>query len=104
MDIDPEPINEKLTAWAGAALLMQAIRSLDVPGGTARHVQVKQRQRGLGEGEYVESLVVLHALGGDCVDDLNGLREDPGIREVLGYAPPSPEAARKFLNHFMKTR
>jgi hypothetical protein len=100
IDIDPEPVDEKLTAWGGAALLVQAIRSLDVPGSTARHVQVKQRQRGLSEGEYVESLVVLHALGGDCVDDLNRLREDAGIQEVLGYAPPSPEAARKFLNHF----
>jgi len=100
IDIDPEPINEKLTAWAGAALLVQAIRSLDVPGSAARHVQIKQRQRGLSESEYVESLVVLHALGGDCVDDLNRLREDAGIQEVLGYAPPSPEAARKFLNHF----
>jgi Transposase DDE domain group 1 len=100
IDIDPEPVDEKLTAWAGAALLVQAIRSLDVPGSAARHVQVKQRQRGLSESEYVESLVVLHALGGDCVDDLNRLREDAGIQEVLGYAPPSPEAARKFLNHF----
>ena len=96
----PNPIEEKLTAWGGAALLVQAIRSLDVPGSTARHVQVKQRQRGLSEGEYVESLVVLHALGGDCVDDLNGLREDAGLGEMLGYVPPSPEAARKFLNHF----
>jgi hypothetical protein len=39
-------------------------------------------------------------LGGDCLDDLDRLREDPGIAEVLGYAVPSPEAARKFLNHF----
>jgi hypothetical protein len=100
IDIDPEPVDEKLTAWGGAALLVQAIRSLDVPGSTARHVQIKQRQRGLVEAEYVESLVVLHALGGDCVDDLNRLREDAGIAEVLGYQPPSPEAARKFLNHF----
>jgi len=100
IDIDPEPIEEKLTAWGGAALLVQAIRSLDVPGSTARHVQVKQRQRGLSEGEYVESLVVLHALGGDCIDDLDRLREDAGIPELLGYLPPSPEGARKFLNHF----
>ena len=100
LDIDPNPTEEKLTAWGGAALLVQAIRSLDVPGSAERHVRIKQRQRGLSEAEYVESLVVLHALGGDCVDDLNRLREDAGIAAVLGYAPPSPEAARKFLNHF----
>jgi hypothetical protein len=100
IDIDPERIEEQLTAWGGAALLVQAIRSLDVPGSARRHLHLKQRQRGYDEAAYVESLVVLHALGGECVDDLDRLREDPGIGEVLGYAVPSPEAARKFLNYF----
>ena len=100
IDIDPEPIEERLTAWGGAALLVQAIRSLDVPGSTKRNVQVKQRQRGYSEAEYVESLILLHALGGDCVDDVERLREDAGMPEWLGYAVPSPEAVRKFLNQF----
>lgn len=100
IDIDPEPIEERLTAWGGAALLMQAIRSLDVPGSTRRNVHIKQRQRGFQEAEYVESMIVLHALGGDCVDDLERLREDAGLGELLGYEVPSPEAARKFLNQF----
>lgn len=100
IDIDPEPVEEKLTAWGGAALLVQAIRSLDVPGSARRNLQFKQRQRGYDEGAYVESFVVLHALGGECVDDFDRMREDPGIGEVLGYEVPSPEAARKFLNHF----
>jgi hypothetical protein len=39
-------------------------------------------------------------LGGDCMDDLRGLREDAGLAEMLGYRPPSPEAARKFLDRF----
>jgi hypothetical protein len=100
VDIDPEPVQERLTAWGGAALLIQAIRSFDVPGSTKRHVHIKQRQRGYSEAEYVESLLVLHALGGDCVDDLERLREDAGLPELLGYEVPSPEAARKFLNQF----
>jgi hypothetical protein len=100
IDIDPEPIEERLTAWGGAALLVQAIRSFDVPGSTQRNVHLKQRQRGYSEGEYVESLIVLHALGGECVDDLERLREDAGLPELLGYQVPSPEAARKFLNQF----
>ena len=100
IDIDPEPVEDRLTAWGGAALLVQAIRSFDVPGSARRNLQLKQRQRGYDEGAYVESFVVLHALGGECVDDLDRLREDPGIAEVLGYEVPSPEAARKFLKHF----
>ncbi len=74
IDIDPEPVEERLTAWGGAALLIQAMRSFDVPGSTKRHIHIKQRQRGYSEGEYVESLLVLQALGGDCVDDLERLR------------------------------
>jgi Transposase DDE domain group 1 len=100
IDIDPEPIEERLTAWGGAALLIQSVRSLDVPGSSKRNIQLKQRQRGYSEAEYVESLIVLHALGGDCVDDLERLREDGGLAELLGYEVPSPEAARKFLNQF----
>src|SRR5438270_6775654 len=100
IDIDPEPVEERLTAWGGAALLVQAIRSFDVPGSTKRHVHIKQRQRGFSEAEYVESLLLLHALGGDCVDDLERLHEDAGLAELLGYEVPSPEAVRKFLNQF----
>ncbi len=72
----------------------------DVQGSTKRNIRVKQRQRGYSEAEYVESLIVLQALGGDCVDDLERLREDAGLRELLGYEVPSAEAARKFLNEF----
>lgn len=100
IDIDPEPVEERLTAWGGAALLIQAMRSFDVPGSTQRHVHIKQRQRGYREAEYVESLLVLHALGGDCVDDLDRLREDAGLPALLGYEVPSREAMRKFLNQF----
>lgn len=51
IDIDPEPIEERLTGWGGAALLIQAIRSFDVPGSTQRNVQLKQRQRRYSEAE-----------------------------------------------------
>jgi len=33
-------------------------------------VHIKQRERGYDEATYVESLVVLNAVGGECVEDL----------------------------------
>ena len=99
-EIDPEPIEESVTALGGLALLLQAIRSLDVGGRVRRHLHLKQRQRGFDEAMYVESFLVLQAVGGECLDDFDRLREDPGVSEMLGYAVPSPEAARKFLYHF----
>ena len=98
--LDPEPLEECVTAYGGVPLFLQAVRSLDVPGRVKQHLQLKQRQRGLDEAGYVESFLVLNALGGECLDDFDRLREDDGLHEMLGHEMPSPEAARKFLYQF----
>jgi len=99
-EYDWEPAEEVLTAYAGLPLFVRAIRSLDVPASVQRHLHLKQRQRGLDEATYVESFLVLNALGGDCLEDFARLREDAGLAEMLGHELPSPEAARKFLYAF----
>jgi hypothetical protein len=99
-EIDPEPLAETLTAWGGVLLVVQAFRSLRVPASVQRHVHIKQRERGYDEATMVESFVVLNALGGECLDDFAHLREDAGLKEILGHEIPSPEAARQFLNQF----
>jgi hypothetical protein len=99
-ELDPEPLDETLTCYGGIPLLIRAARSLEVGKSVQRHLHIKQRQRGLDEASYVESFLVLNALGGECLDDFDRLREDEGLREMLGYEVPSPEAARKFLYQF----
>ena len=79
-ELDPEPLEECLTAYAGIPLFVRAIRSFNVPGSVKQHVHLKQRQRGLDEASYVESFLVLNALGGECLDDFARLREDAGLR------------------------
>jgi len=54
----------------------------------------------LTRATYVESFLVLNAVGGDCLEDFDALREDGGLAEMLGHAVPSAEAARKFLYQF----
>jgi hypothetical protein len=98
--IDPEPAPESLTALGGMALVVQAFRSLGLPGSVKRQVQVKERQRGYDEATLVESFVVLNAAGGECVDDFQRLREDAGLKELLGHEMPSPSAALQFLYQF----
>ena len=95
-----EPAQETLTAYAGIPLFVRAARSFVLAGSVARHLRLKQRQRGFDEAAYVESLLVLNALGGDCLEDFDRLREDAGLAEMLGHEIPSPEAARKFLYQF----
>ena len=99
-EIDPEPAPETLTGLGGIPLLVQAFRSLGLPASVKRQVQVKQRQRGYDEASFVESFVILNAVGGECLEDFARLREDPGLAELIGHAIPSPEAARNFLYEF----
>lgn len=90
-------MEESLTSYAGVPRLLRAARSLDVPGSVNCHLHLQQRPRGFDEASYVESFLVRNALGGDCLEDFDRLGEEPGLKEMLGYEIPSPEAARKFL-------
>jgi hypothetical protein len=100
IEIDPEPIPETLTAMGGVPLVVQTFRSLGLPAKVREHVRIKERERGYDEATMVESFVVLNAVGGECFDDFQRLREDPGLSEMIGHGIPSPEAARKFLYQF----
>jgi len=99
-EYDWQPAQEVLTAYAGIPLFVRAARSFGVPESVVRNLSLKQRQRGFDEATYVESFLVLNALGGDCLEDFDRLREDAGLAEMLGHEIPSPEAARKFLYQF----
>ena len=99
-EIEPEPTPERLTSYGGAAVLIRTLRSLGVPQSVARHIHIKQRQRGYDEATFVESLVLLNGVGGECLDDFEQLRADAGLALMLGHELPSPAAARNFLYEF----
>jgi hypothetical protein len=64
-EFDPKPAEEVLTALGGLPLVVQAFRSLGLPGSVKQHLVVKERQRGYDEATFVESFVLLNAAGGD---------------------------------------
>ena len=97
-ELDPEPLEECLTAYAGIPLFVRAMRSLQIPASVKRHVAIKQRERGFDEATYVESFLVLNALGGDCLEDFDRLREDAGLKEMLGHQMPSPGSSQASVN------
>jgi hypothetical protein len=99
-EVDPQPVEETLTALGGIPLVVQAFRSLGLPASVREQVRVKERQRGYDEATMVESLVILKAAGGECADDFERLRQDPGLAEMVGHELPSPAAARQFLYAF----
>ena len=83
-EVDPKPLEESLTALGGIPLVVQAFRSLGLPGSVQQHVTVKERERGYDEATFVESFVILNAAGGECVDDFAHLRSDL----LIGSARP----------------
>ena len=58
-ELDPEPLQETLTALGGIPLVVQAFRSLGVPGSVQQHVNVKERERGYDEATFVRHSLVL---------------------------------------------
>jgi hypothetical protein len=80
-EVDPKPLEETLTALGGIPLVVQAFRSLGLPGSVQQHVAVKERERGYDEATFVESFVILNAAGGECVDE-GFLREFPEIQKL----------------------
>ena len=98
--LDPRPATETLTSYGGAPLVVQAFRSLGLPQAVKQHVRIKERERGYDEATFIESFVILNAVGGECLEDFEQLRADPGLAELVGHGMPSPEAARNFLYAF----
>jgi hypothetical protein len=89
-----------LTAHAGLSAVSRVLRSLGLPGLCDTHIKVKQRASGFSAGQQVESLVLLHAAGGDCMEDMELLRTDEGMEKMLGYRVPSARCVGDFLDAF----
>ena len=93
-------LQEEVTAHAGVALLVETGRRSGVMATADRVLPGKRNPKGLSHGQMVESLVVLSALGGECVDDLQKLREDRGLEAMVGYPLPAPSTARLWLDRW----
>jgi len=93
-------LSEEMTPHAGVELLIELGRSSGVMAAAENHLPHKKSSKGLGQGQMVESFVLLSALGGDCIDDLTRLRQDRGLAALLGYELPAAETSRQWLNGF----
>ena len=101
LDIDLRGgLTDKVTPHAGSALLIETIRRSGMVAAAERHLPAKRSPKGLGQGAMVESFIVLSALGGECLDDLDHLRRDAGLAALLGYTLPAAATARQWLDRF----
>jgi len=93
-------LKEVTTAWSGASLLVDLCRKLELDQLANRVLPAKKTSKGLQPGQTVESFILLSALGGECIEDIQRLRDDEGLAGILGYQPPAPETARQWLDRF----
>ena len=90
-----------LTSHAGLVLLQDFITRLALPSLLDRELCLKGRERGYPESEAVLALLWNLILGGDCLRDLQVLRGDGGLCELLGVeAVLAPTTAGELLRHF----
>jgi hypothetical protein len=93
-------LREEVTAWAGAAVLAELYRKAGVEAAVERSLPKKKSPKGVRQGQMVEVFVLLSALGGECLEDMERLRTDGGLAALLGYRPPAAETARQWLDRF----
>jgi len=94
---------EALTSYGGLPLVVETCEALGLARLVKQHVRIKQRNRGYSESKYVQSVIAMMAAGGDCLEDIERLRSDAGLKLLLGEMP-SAEAVRFFLYGFHNER
>jgi len=98
--LDPRPLQEMSSPHAGLLASSRAFRSLKIPDLIAVNLKLKQRKRGCSEAEYIEALVLLQTVGGDCPEDIQLLTGDQCLERGLGFKLPKVSALRGFLDRF----
>jgi hypothetical protein len=99
-EIDARPLDEMASSHAGLLATSRAFRSLKLPDLIAANLPLKERQRGLTEGQLIETLVLLQTAGGECPEDIKILSGDVCLERGLGFAFPKVTALRSFLDRF----
>ncbi len=89
-----------VTPRAGLLPVAELARAMGLPRVVEGEVTIKERDKGPSEWEFIESLVLLMADGGECVEDLGVLGADAALVRLLGHGIPSVSAAKKFLYAF----
>jgi hypothetical protein len=98
--LDGRPLQEATSPHAGALSISRALRSLGGAQLIAANLNLRKRERGFSEAQFIESICLLQGVGGECPEDMRLLLGDECIERGLGYELPSVTAVREFLERF----
>jgi hypothetical protein len=99
-EIDERIEDSLTTGYAGVPLLLELFRVSGAAAVVEEQVRIKQRKRGASAVEVVESLLALWSAGGERCEDLERLREDRALAQLIGHEIVSARVARDFLEGF----
>jgi len=100
-EVVPDEKAPVFTPRAGLPLVAEQMRSLGVAGAVRTALHLRRHNATYNEAMMVESAVLLIAAGGDCMEDMNVLRQDTALAQMLGYPSlPSTDTLRNFLLEF----
>lgn len=81
------PLN--ITAFAGLRVIAELICQLGIREIIEDKLSVKKRARGYSDAEFVIALVLLQLCGTNALDDLDRLRGDSALLDILGLQVPA---------------
>lgn len=81
-------------------MVLDMLRGLGLDKAVEKYVRVAKRPRKHDEVSVIESVVLLMAAGGDCMDDISRLAADKALERMVGREFPSPDTLRHFLYEF----
>ncbi len=84
--------NDKVPTYSpfgGALLVDDMFKKFGIDDAIDQYIGARRANAGVKytDGIYVKSLVTMQIIGGDTVDDLQMIREDPVVSEILGPIP-----------------
>jgi len=90
-----------LTSHSGLYLVNQFAQALGVREEIDRNVKVKERNSGYDESQAILSLAYSMIAGGDCIDDVDMIRNDNALLTLIGEkSTPHSTTAGDFLRRF----
>ncbi len=69
-----------LTSFGGLPLVMETFRALGLHQSIHKYISNLQKERKYQEADDIESFIVLFAAGGKCVENLELLRSNEGVK------------------------
>ncbi len=72
-----------LTGLAGLPMYLDLVHASGLPKSICHRLHIRAKGQGWTDTGLIVSLLALNLVGGDCVDDLNVLEADEGLRRLL---------------------